>query len=217
MSPAGEQARRARSFEHTYLDSYVAHAPMETHSAVAAVEDGKVTVWAGTQTPFPLKYAGHAGAEAPAPSKVRVITPYVGGGFGGKSASRQAVEAARLATLAGKPVRVVLEPRGGVLLRHVPARRGDQDPVGPRRRRRDRVLGLPGLRRRRSRRRAVLRHPAPPHRGLRRRGAAQARPASTRSPSGRGARRAPTPTRSRASRTSTSWRRRPASTRWSSG
>ena len=39
--------------------------------------------------------------------KVRVITPYVGGGFGGKSASRQAVEAARLAMLTGKPVRVI--------------------------------------------------------------------------------------------------------------
>jgi isoquinoline 1-oxidoreductase len=39
--------------------------------------------------------------------KVRVVTPYVGGGFGGKSASRQAVEAARLAVLTGKPVRVI--------------------------------------------------------------------------------------------------------------
>ena len=38
---------------------------------------------------------------------MRVITPYVGGGFGGKSASRQAIEAARLAMLTGKPVRVV--------------------------------------------------------------------------------------------------------------
>jgi isoquinoline 1-oxidoreductase len=41
------------------------------------------------------------------PDKVRIITPYVGGGFGGKSASMQAVEAARLAALTGKPVRVV--------------------------------------------------------------------------------------------------------------
>ncbi len=41
--------------EETYLNSYVAHAPMETHSAAARIEDGKVTVWAGTQTPFPLQ------------------------------------------------------------------------------------------------------------------------------------------------------------------
>jgi CO/xanthine dehydrogenase Mo-binding subunit len=38
---------------------------------------------------------------------VRIITPFVGGGFGGKSASQQAIEAARLAVAAGKPVRVV--------------------------------------------------------------------------------------------------------------
>ncbi|HEY3383350.1 MAG TPA: molybdopterin cofactor-binding domain-containing protein [Vicinamibacterales bacterium] len=92
--------------DRTYYDSYYAHAPMETHSAVAAVEDGKVTVWAGTQTPFPVKNQLMQALKLPA-DKVRVITPYVGGGFGGKSASRQAVEAARLAMLTGKPVRVV--------------------------------------------------------------------------------------------------------------
>ena len=37
-----------------------------------------------------------------------MITPYVGGGFGGKSAGRQAVEAARLAKITGKPVQVAL-------------------------------------------------------------------------------------------------------------
>jgi isoquinoline 1-oxidoreductase len=103
----GEGGRLAEQvFEQTYLNSYVAHAPMETHSAVAAVEDGKVTVWASTQTPFPLKSQVAQALKLP-PDKVRVITPYVGGGFGGKSASRQAIEAARLASLAGVPVRVV--------------------------------------------------------------------------------------------------------------
>ena len=41
------------------------------------------------------------------PEKVRVITPFVGGGFGGKSASAQAIEADRLAKIAGKPVMVL--------------------------------------------------------------------------------------------------------------
>jgi isoquinoline 1-oxidoreductase len=80
---------------------------METHSAVAEVAaDGKVTVWASTQTPFPLQttIAQRLGLTT---DKVRIITPFVGGGFGGKSASQQAVEAARLAVAAGKPVRVV--------------------------------------------------------------------------------------------------------------
>jgi isoquinoline 1-oxidoreductase len=58
------------------------------------------------QTPFSVKQQV-AQALRLAPENVRVITPYVGGGFGGKSASRQAVEAARLAKLTGKPVQVV--------------------------------------------------------------------------------------------------------------
>jgi isoquinoline 1-oxidoreductase len=103
---AGFTTAADRRFEQTYLDSYMAHAPMETHSAVAAVENGKVTVWAGTQTPFPVKNQIMQALRLTA-DKVRIITPYVGGGFGGKSASRQAVEAARLATITGKPVRVV--------------------------------------------------------------------------------------------------------------
>ncbi|MBZ5657741.1 MAG: molybdopterin-dependent oxidoreductase [Acidobacteriia bacterium] len=95
-----------RVVEETYLNSYVAHAPMETHSAVAAIEGGRLTVWASTQTPFPLRQQ-LAQAVGFTLENVRVITPYVGGGFGGKSASHQAVEAARLAKVTGKPVQVV--------------------------------------------------------------------------------------------------------------
>jgi isoquinoline 1-oxidoreductase len=96
----------SQAFEDTYRKGYVAHGPMEPHTAVAAVENGKVTVWAGTQTPFSLKSQIAAALDLPA-DEVRVITPYVGGGFGGKSASQQAVEAARLARAAGVPVRVI--------------------------------------------------------------------------------------------------------------
>jgi isoquinoline 1-oxidoreductase len=92
--------------EGTYLNSYVAHAPMETHTALATIERNQATVWASTQTPF-----GTQGLVAQAlgfpPDKVRVIAPYVGGGFGGKGASQQAVEAARLARAAGKPVMLI--------------------------------------------------------------------------------------------------------------
>ena len=95
-----------RLVEETYLNSYVSHAAMETHSAVAVIEGGKLAVWASTQTPFPVRQQ-LAEAVGFAPENVRVIAPYVGGGFGGKSASRQAVEAARLAKITGKPVQVV--------------------------------------------------------------------------------------------------------------
>jgi isoquinoline 1-oxidoreductase len=94
-----------RVFEMTYRKGYVAHAPMEPHAAVAEPKEGRLTVWASTQTPFPTRdrIAQAVGLD---PKAVRVITPFVGGGFGGKSADRQALEAARLAQIVGKPVQV---------------------------------------------------------------------------------------------------------------
>jgi isoquinoline 1-oxidoreductase len=92
--------------EQTYLNSYVSHAPIETHSALAKIEGNKVTLWASTQTPFALREAAASLLGLPA-QKVRVITPYIGGAFGGKSNNQQALEAARLAKLTGKPIQVV--------------------------------------------------------------------------------------------------------------
>ena len=92
--------------EQTYLNDYVAHAPIETHTALAQVEGNKATVWASTQGPFGVKDQV-AKALGFAAEDVRVITPFVGGGFGGKTAGPQAVEAARLAKLTGKPVQIV--------------------------------------------------------------------------------------------------------------
>jgi nicotinate dehydrogenase subunit B len=99
------RGRAVRLFESSYRKGYVAHAPIEPHAALAEFGGGKVTVWASTQTPFPTRdrIAKALGLDA---RDVRVITPYVGGGFGGKSADRQAVEAARLAQITGKPVQV---------------------------------------------------------------------------------------------------------------
>jgi nicotinate dehydrogenase subunit B len=91
--------------ESTYYHGYVAHAPMEPHTATAQLEDGKMTVWSSTQAPF-SQQTTIAQAIGFGPEKVRVITPYVGGGFGGKVPGRQAVEAAQLAKITGKPVQV---------------------------------------------------------------------------------------------------------------
>ncbi|WP_167613775.1 xanthine dehydrogenase family protein molybdopterin-binding subunit [Maribellus sediminis] len=92
-------------FENEFHDGYVAHSPMEPHTAMAHFDGDKMTVYAGTQTPFPAQsnIARTLGMDE---EKVRVIPPYLGGGFGGKSAHQQAVEAARLAKLTGKPVMV---------------------------------------------------------------------------------------------------------------
>jgi isoquinoline 1-oxidoreductase len=92
-------------FSKKYLNSYVAHAPMETHTTVAEVKQDQATIWASTQRPFGIKeeVAAALGFNS---ENVRVITPFVGGGFGGKNFNQEAVEAARLAKLTGKPVQV---------------------------------------------------------------------------------------------------------------
>ena len=101
------RSRSARTFDVTYRHPYVAHAPVEPHTALAEVRDGRATVWASTQSPFGLQ-PQIARALGVRPEDVRVVTPYVGGGFGGKAACPAAVEAARLAQAAGRPVQVAL-------------------------------------------------------------------------------------------------------------
>ena len=94
------------SIETTFYDGYVAHSPMETHAALANIEDGKLTAWASTQNPFGVRDQLSAALGFPI-SKVRVITPFVGGAFGGKTSNIQVVEAARLAKATGAPVQVM--------------------------------------------------------------------------------------------------------------
>ncbi|MFA9471637.1 MAG: molybdopterin cofactor-binding domain-containing protein [Deltaproteobacteria bacterium] len=117
VAPKGEVTARAgnvdkarkladRTIETRYFDGYVAHAPIETHAALAHIERGKCTVWASTQNPFGARDK-IARAIGFSPDKVRVITPFVGGGFGGKTSNMQAVEAARLAQTVGRPVQVM--------------------------------------------------------------------------------------------------------------
>ena len=101
---AGEKAAGV-VVESTYRTSYGAHAPMETHTALANIEGGKATVWISTQSPFPNRDQ-IARALGFTTENVRVITPFVGGGFGGKNPAQQAIEAARLARITGKPVQV---------------------------------------------------------------------------------------------------------------
>ena len=99
------RAKATRVFSSTFRKGYVAHAPIEPHAAVAELAGGKLTVWASTQTPFPTR-DGVADAVGLPKQRVRVVTPFVGGGFGGKSAHQQAIEAARLAQATGQPVQV---------------------------------------------------------------------------------------------------------------
>ena len=99
------EADSANIFESTFLDGYKAHAPIEPHTAVVKIEGKDVTIWPSSQTPFPAKdeIARILNVSA---NNVHVISPFVGGGFGGKSRNLQIEQAARLAKLTGKPVQV---------------------------------------------------------------------------------------------------------------
>jgi nicotinate dehydrogenase subunit B len=103
---AQARAQAARVFETAYRIPYIAHVPLEPRAAVAEWMDGRLTVWTGTQRPFGVR-SELASAFRIAEDAVRVIVPDTGSAYGGKHSGEHAVEAARLAKAAGKPVKLV--------------------------------------------------------------------------------------------------------------
>ncbi|MCW3114370.1 MAG: isoquinoline 1-oxidoreductase [Segetibacter sp.] len=103
-----EEGLKSADFTHskTYNINYIAHVPLEPRAALAQWEDGKLTVWAGTQRPFGVQEDLADEFKIPK-EKVRVIMPDTGSGYGGKHTAEAALEAARLALQAKKPVKVV--------------------------------------------------------------------------------------------------------------
>ena len=95
-----------RRLSQTYTVAYIAHAPPEPRAAVAEWNDGKLTVWTGTQRPFGVRSELAEAFHIPE-EKIRVIVPDTGSGYGGKHTGECAVEAARLARASGKPVKLV--------------------------------------------------------------------------------------------------------------
>lgn len=99
-------AAAEKKLKQTYTVAYIAHAPLEPRAAVADWKDDKLTVWTGSQRPFGVRTELANALRIPEAS-VRVIVPDTGAGYGGKHSGETAVEAARLAKAAGKPVKVV--------------------------------------------------------------------------------------------------------------
>ena len=89
----------------TYTTAYIAHAPLEPRVALAVWDDGRLTIWTGTQTPFAVRAQVAAACDL-GEEDVRVIVAPTGGAFGGKHAGGVAFEAAILAREVGAPVRV---------------------------------------------------------------------------------------------------------------
>jgi isoquinoline 1-oxidoreductase len=99
------EALSATVFDATYLNSYVAHSAIETHTALVKIEGDKATVWPSSQAPFRAKEEVARELGLP-PANIHVISPFIGGGFGGKTFNLQVAQAARLAKLAKRPVQV---------------------------------------------------------------------------------------------------------------
>jgi isoquinoline 1-oxidoreductase len=89
-----------------YTIAYIAHAPLEPRAALAEWQGEQLTVWTGTQRPFGVQQelvdAFRVGAD-----RVRVIVPDTGSAYGGKHTGDAAIEAARIARAAKKPVKLV--------------------------------------------------------------------------------------------------------------
>ena len=94
--------------EETYRSSCEIHAPLEVHGSVARWEGDRLTVWDTNQGPFGIQ-SGIARALNMPLSKVRVISSYMGGGFGSKQeAGKYTVIAALLAQKTARPVKLFL-------------------------------------------------------------------------------------------------------------
>lgn len=94
-------------FENTFTFSRVQHFSMEPHATIAHVQGDRITLWASTQDPFMLREHISEIFHVPL-NKVRVIVPYVGGGYGGKLSVKIEPLATTLSWKAHRPVKVVL-------------------------------------------------------------------------------------------------------------
>ena len=102
-NPFAAELSTTKTLHRAYHVPYIQHAPLEPRAAVAEWKAGRLTIWTGSQNPFgvreELATAFHLRED-----HVRVIVPDFGAAFGGKHTGECAVEAARLARAAGKPV-----------------------------------------------------------------------------------------------------------------
>ena len=95
-------------FEDVFTLPATQHSFLETHACIASVEPGgRITVWATTQNPFVVRTQLANIFKLPV-SKVRVIVPYLGGGYGGKVYPKIEPITVALAQIARRPVRIVL-------------------------------------------------------------------------------------------------------------
>lgn len=95
--------------EHKYKIPHIQHVPIEPHVAIAKVDKtGEITLWGSSQSPFAQRNL-IAQSMGISQSKMRVIAPFVGGGFGSKAGvSMEALAVAIATKVKGHPVKLLL-------------------------------------------------------------------------------------------------------------
>ena len=105
--------------ENRFSTAKIQHCAIERHAVIAQAEaDGGLTIWSGGQA-VQARRADLSRLFDIKPSKIRVIQPYLGGGFGGKVTLREETIATLLALKTGRPVKLELT-REEVFTRGVP-------------------------------------------------------------------------------------------------
>ncbi|HXY41658.1 MAG TPA: xanthine dehydrogenase family protein molybdopterin-binding subunit [Vicinamibacteria bacterium] len=101
-------AEAAAVVEMTFRTPCVIHTPMETHGSLAQWDGDRLTIWDTNQGVFDLRSAYAQFFQLPL-SQVRVVSAYMGGGFGSKlEPGKYTLAAALLARQTGRPVRLFL-------------------------------------------------------------------------------------------------------------
>jgi len=95
-------------FHHTFSNPATQHGDLETHCTVAQwLNSGKLQVWSATQSPSYVRIMLANMFHMPE-SRVRVVVPYLGGGFGSKLYMKLEPVTSLLAQASGRPVKVRL-------------------------------------------------------------------------------------------------------------
>ena len=92
-------------FKDAYNTAFIVHMPVEPRACIARWDSGRLTVWVSTQRPFAYRETIARVLDMPE-TRVRVISSYTGGSFGGKYEGRYGILAALLAKKAGRPVKI---------------------------------------------------------------------------------------------------------------
>jgi carbon-monoxide dehydrogenase large subunit len=105
----GAWEKCAAVVEHKYRIPHIQHVPIEPHVAIAKVDKaGEITLWGSSQSPFAQRNL-IAQSMGISQSRMRVIAPFVGGGFGSKAGvSMEALAVAIATRVKGHPVKLLL-------------------------------------------------------------------------------------------------------------